>query len=286
MKNLLTKTKVFSASIALAIAITGTASAATVTFGGQLATDGSHKTSANVSANNVITGAQIANGYFIETFDTATAIAGFPAGPNSQQYNVPGASDGCAVNSPLNITSTPAVGTVGVRKGSVSGVAAAPANDTTCYAYTTNNGSGSSSVDIDYTQFLVDIGVAVPTFAGSYINYLGFYWGSVDTFNTFEFYSDSGLVKTITGTELLTQLGGVSGDQVSDRSNVYVNIAFSQSEAFNMFRVISNGIAGEFDNIVVGLNKRPNQNPVPAPAGLALLGLGLIGLGFSRRLTK
>jgi hypothetical protein len=289
MKNLLNKTKVFSASLALAMAVAGTASAATVTFGGQLATDGSHKTSTKVAANNIITNAQLANGYFIETFDTATAIPAFPPTPNTA-YNVAGADTGCAINSPLVVTPS-GPGAINVRTGTDLPNAAAPANDTTCYAYTTNNGAGTSSVDIDYVAFLNNIGGLLPQFAGSYIDYLGFYWGSVDTYNSFEFYSydeltaTNTLVTSITGTELLAELGGSSGDQVSDKSNVYVNIAFSQAEQFNNFRVVTGGVAGEYDNIVIGLNKRPD-NSVPAPTGLALLGLGLIGLSFNRRFRK
>ena len=279
MKNILNKSKVFSASLVLAIAMAGTASAATITFGGQVATDGSGKTSNKIDSSNIIT--DVNQGYFVETFDVATAVPAFGSA-NNTTYNK-GVSTGCAINSPLMINSSPA-NSLGVRKDSVKNVAAAPANDTTCYAYTTNNGSGTSSVSIDYTNFLANIGGAVPALAGSYIDYLGFYWGSVDSYNTFEFYSNNVLVKSITGVELLAQLGGVSGDQVSDRSNVYVNIDFTPAEAFNKFVVKTSGIAGEFDNIVVGLNQRPDK--VPAPAGLALLGLGLVGLGFSRRLKK
>ncbi|KXI28520.1 Npun_F0296 family exosortase-dependent surface protein [Paraglaciecola hydrolytica] len=281
MKNLFNKSKVFSASLVLAMAMAGSASAATISFGGQAATDGSNKTSSFVPADNMINDPSL--GYFIETFDVATAVQPFGS-DNNTDYNIAGASTGCAINSPLGIVAAPA-GSLGVRTGSVASVAAAPAGDTTCYGYTTNNGSGTSSVSIDYTGFLAGIGGLVPSLAGSFINYLGFYWGSVDTYNTFEFYSDNVLVKSITGQELLTANSGTSGDQTGDGSNVYVNIDFSPAESFNKFVVKTSGVAGEFDNIVVGLDKRPPP-PVPAPAGLALLGLGLVGIGFSRRFKK
>ena len=284
MKNILRKSKVFSASLVLAMAFAGTASAANITFGSQATTDGSGKTSAFVNSNNTINA--IADGYFVETFDQATAIEipGFPVAPNTA-HNVAGASDGCAINSPLGISAVPSSGVVNVRKGTVKNVAAAPKDDTTCYAYTTPVGNGLSYVDLDYTAFLANIGTAEASLAGSYVNYLGFYWGSVDTYNTFEFYSDDVLVQSLTGTQLLAKFGGIEGNQDLDSSNVYVNIDFSPAEAFNKLRVITNGIAGEFDNIVVGLDKRPIPS-VPAPAGIALLGLGLVGLGFSRRFKK
>lgn len=262
------------------LAAASSVNAATITFGGQVASDNSGKTSTKIDASNIIN--DVSLGYFVETFDAATAIPAFPSA-NNTAYNVAGASTGCSINSPLVITQSNS-GILNVRNGSVSKVAAAPANDQTCYGYTTPAGGAPNFVDIDYTAFLGSIGGAVPALAGSYIDYLGFYWGSVDTYNSFEFYSNNVLVKQITGTELLAELGGSSGDQVSDKSNVYVNIDFTPAESFNRFRVITSGIAGEFDNIVVGLNKRPVT--VPAPTGLAILGLGLLGLGLGRRLKK
>jgi hypothetical protein len=280
MKTFFTKTKLIAASMVFGLAAASSVNAATITFGGQVATDSSGLTSSKIDSSNII--ADVTLGYFVETFDAATAIPAFPSA-NNTAYNVAGASTGCSINSPLMITQS-SPGILNVRKGTVKNVAARPANDDTCYGYTTPAGASPNFVDIDYTAFLATIGGAVPALAGSYIDYLGFYWGSVDTYNTFQFFSDNVLVKQITGSELLAQLGGSSGDQTSDKSNVYVNIDFSPAEAFNKLRVITSGIAGEFDNIVVGLNKRPVT--VPAPTGLAILGLGLLGLGLGRRLKK
>lgn len=275
MKKFLSKTKMLASAIVLGLAVSASANAATVTFGGQDATDGSGRTSAFIDSSNLLDGS---TGYFVETFDDATQTVGVGAG--SDQYNADSSFDAtCAVNGAgtpgINVTTSSATA-LGVRSGSVSNVAAAPLNDTTCYGYTPGQGGSLPSwVEIDYSGFLaaqLDTG----------ITYLGFYWGSVDTYNDFSFYSGNDLVAEISGADLLAQLGGVSGSQTGVKSNVYVNIAFSFADAFDKVRITSTGVAGEFDNIVIGLKNRP----VPAPAGLAFLGLGLLGLGLSKRFKK
>ena len=280
MTSLFKKAKFYSVAALLAIATTQHASAAVITLGGQTATDGSGQTSLKVNADNTIN--SLSEGFFVETFDKATAISGFPLSP-VETYNVTGKSTGCAINSPLLISPS-ATSVLNVRTGSEHNVAAAPAGDSTCYAYTTPEVRGENSyVDIDYTDFLASIGGFESSLAGSTIDYLGFYWGSIDTYNTFEFYSASNvLVGSIDGQEILDLVGGVEGDRLSDKSKVYVNIDFTVDEAFSRLRVISSGVAGEFDNIVVGLTNRE----VPAPAGLAFLGLGLMGLALRKKLKK
>lgn len=308
MKNLFSKSKVFSASIALAMAISGTASAATVTFGtaanlngvAQVATDGSGLTSVNVPANNLTNGN---NGYFVETFDKATqtleadliddGLGGFIPNPDlgagvafpvgDMKYNDAGFDD-CAVNGTGNgitvKTSTdPALGAFGVREGTLPTVAAAPADDDTCFGYTPKEAASLPSwVEVDYSNFLAnnsDVG----------ITFLGFYWGSIDEYNDFTFYSGDTEIQTITGSSLLASTSGTAGDQNAPGSNVYVAIDFLLVNAFDRMRITSTRVAGEFDNIVIGLQNRPPA-PVPAPAGLAFLALGLLGLGLKKRLSK
>lgn len=248
------------------------ANAASISFSYDAATDGSGLTSQYIDP---VTGGL--PGYFIETFDQAT---GDPVFPGSTAYNDPGFDQECAVNSvnggPAGVLVSPPSGNVGVRQGSVSGVAAAPANDTTCYAYLSNNGSGSASFTFDYSQLLAFN-------ADTGITYLGFYWGSVDTYNDFSFYSGGNLVSQITGTSLLNSLGGSSGNQTSPDSNVYVNIDFSVAEQFDRLVINTTGIAGEFDNIVVGLTQRPVLASSPGSNALLLLGLAAIGLRLRRK---
>ena len=292
MKKLLTKSKVLSASIALLIAMAGNTNAATINFGNannlngvaQSATDSSGLTSVNVDASNLTNGS---NGFFVETFDKATqtidATTNMPFPVGSTEYNDTDIAtnnfEECAVNgvgSGITVNSS-STGAFGVRQGSVSEVAAAPLDDTSCFGYTPQDKTTLPSwVEVDYSLFLANAGDVGITF-------LGFYWGSVDTYNDFTFFDSlDNEIQTITGSQLLAQAGGRSGNQNSPESNLYVAIDFSFSEAFTKLRINTTGVAGEFDNIVIGLQNRP----VPAPTGLALLGLGLLGLGLRNRFSK
>ena len=273
-------TKALTLTATLVLGSSNVVHAASITFGGVAATDGSGLTSSFIDP---ITGGL--SGYFIETFDIAT---GDPVFSGATTYTKPGFESECAVNSlnggPIGVDVTANVSEVGIRKGSVANVAAAPANDTTCYGYVTNNGSGTSSITFDYNDLLTYFTSSLSSNTLLGITYLGFYWGSVDTYNDFKFYSGGSLVTQITGSQLLSALGGQSGNQSSPASNTYVNIAFSIADQFDTLVIDTSGIAGEFDNIVIGLSTR--EIPVPAPTGLALFAFGLVALGLRSRLKR
>ena len=177
-------TKALSLTAVIGLGFAGVSNAATINFNnGVAASDGSGLTSQYIDPVN--------GGlpdYFIETFDSATGVPGFPG---STAYTDAGFEQDCAVNSvnnsPLGISVNGNAGEIGVRQGSVSGVAAAPANDTTCYGYLSNNNSGSATVEFDYTNLLNYFTAQAGNGVQLGITYLGFYWGSVDTYNDFEF---------------------------------------------------------------------------------------------------
>ena len=285
MCKLFSSRKVLTIGALLLSSVATFSQAATISFGGEVATDGSGLTSEYIDP---ITGASVPGTYLIETFDAATGVPGFPG---STEYTTAGFEDECAVNSindsPLGINIDGNVGEINVRKGTQQRVAAAPAGDNTCYGYLTNNGSGTSSATFDYTPMLSYFDALYSEQAPFGITYLGFYWGSVDTYNSFAFYSGQTLLGSLSGTELLAALDGSAGDRNGDSSNVYVNIDFSLAEQFDRMVVTTTGIAGEFDNIVVGVTGQPiGQVSVPAPATALLFILGLAGVGAAHRFKK
>jgi hypothetical protein len=109
---------------------------------------------------------------------------------------------------------------------------------------------------------------ATMTFASDQ-NYLGLLWGSVDDYNTLEFYKGNTLLYTLLGSALPDAGGnqGVNG-------TFYVNVRTSQM--FDKVVAKSSQYAFEFDNVAYGV--------VPEPAAVLAWGvLGLVGVFAVRR---
>jgi hypothetical protein len=114
---------------------------------------------------------------------------------------------------------------------------------------------------------------------GSY-DYFGFFWGSIDSYNSISFHDGSSLVGSFSGDDFVPPLQA-DGSQGQWTSNRFVNFFFTDGMTYDSVTLNSQGYAFESDNHAYG-----NMTSVPEPSVAALMAAGLLGLGFSRRLKK
>ena len=95
----------------------------------------------------------------------------------------------------------------------------------------------------------------------------------MDDYNTLSLFNGASLVGSVTGINVVNSPNGDQGVN----GTLYVNI--NSALPFNRLVATSSQYAFEFDNLAF-------SRSVPEPGTLALLGLGLAGLGFTRSRRK
>ena len=117
----------------------------------------------------------------------------------------------------------------------------------------------------DDTNYMAVLGGGSETiaYAGGKTEF-GLYWGSVDTYNSLQFYDGTTLEATVAGAAVAPLMS--NGGQTSYASNGYVLIGGLPK--FTSVVVSSSSNSFEFDNVVAA----------PEPSTWAMLGIGFVGL--------
>ncbi len=138
------------------------------------------------------------------------------------------------------------------------------------------NSSIGASPFGDPTQYLSVLGGGQVTVnVNTVANTLSFLWGSVDTYNTIQFFNGTKQIGTFTGTDLLPSLQP-TGCQFSSNCTGYVTF-FDSSEAITSFVMTSSQNSFETDDFLVTEQGTP---PVPEPSTWIMMVLGFLGVGF------
>lgn len=244
---------IVTTTVLIGYCITASASIINVDFGGADANDGSE-----ITSQITITGFNNGSGVHWEDFDT---------------------SSGCGLTELAgNLTGSYSLTTEHTR-----GQAAPPSGDTTCYMVTPAlYQPAPGDVTFDLSSYITGGSV------GSEIDYLGFYWGSIDgnlkNRDSVTLYDqDDNILQTrfgesITGNEILAEFQGQSGNQFKDSSNVYINFYMPESSYFSHFLIASRGKAMEIDNVVFRTSVA-----VAEPFTLTLFSFAILGLAVVRQ---
>jgi hypothetical protein len=200
-----------------------------------------------------------------------------PVAGEGQYTNIQGATtinfnDGVAPSSGFVTYSA----TNGIVKGSVDGQYATPFGDTSNYLTISPKGDKVNGQDVAGNTGDVTIKFAQA------LDYYGFYWGSIDTYNFVDVYSGGNLVKTFTGADVPG--APANGTQSGSENNVYVNLLAdtTKGETFDKVVLRSTGRAFESDNHSYRLASVPESS-----TKLGLLAFGAMSVGsFVKRKSK
>jgi hypothetical protein len=209
----------------------------------------------------VLTGANPASALSL-TKGGSTPVAGEGQYTNIQGATTINFNDGIAPSSGLVTYSA----TNGIVQGSVGGQYASPFGNNSKYLTISPTGAQDNG-----QNFAGNSGDVTINFAQG-LDYFGFYWGSVDTYNFVDVYSGSNLLQTFNGSNVPG--APANGQQSGDVNNVYVNLLANAGQTFDKVVFRSTGRAFETDNHSYRVASVPEPGSI-----LGLLAFGAVSVG-------
>jgi hypothetical protein len=193
-----------------------------------------------------------------------SSVGGAPTGVTYVDFNLLPLGNIGGISGGLTVSYS---GTAQTVQGAESGHYAAP-------FLSNNNGAlfGTSGNGVDPTQYLSTGIGTVTLLMPSDMQYFGLLWGSVDDYNSLEFWKGALMVGSLTGSDVWA---GANGDQGAN-GTFYVNV--DSTIAFDRVIAKSTQYAFEFDNVAYN-----TTSAVPEPATLAMFGTLVAGLALVRR---
>ena len=132
---------------------------------------------------------------------------------------------------------------------------------------------------------------------GGGVNYFGMWISALDAGNQLQFYNGNTLVYTFTSQNLISALGSCANGHAgnaycgnpaswyADSGELFAFVNFTDTGGtFNKIVFTQNGGGGfETDNHTVAYNRAIDPTATPEPTGIAVMGVGVLGLVLVRR---
>jgi hypothetical protein len=122
----------------------------------------------------------------------------------------------------------------------------------------------------DFSTYLTTGSGTITDTLSAGVNYFGFYWGSIDSYNTFSISESNGTTFSITGTELANEFDLTYGD------SYFVNFFAGPNTSFRSATFASASPSFEFDNVATA-------TPEPGTVSMLAGGLLIFAGAFRRR---